>query len=132
MKRKVTTVLFLSLIVGMMSACGKPELDNTSVQAESLDKIVRQQIKEEQGRWIECTFAIPNKDEYPSDIHIAATVTVPESEIVQGDYEQTLISKNQIEEVLLNEQKMESVESSVLEEVWQIASESESNKCIQS
>lgn len=100
----------------------------TSVQAESLDKIVRQQIKEEQGRWIECTFAIPNKDEYPSDIHIAATVTVPESEIVQGDYEQTLISKNQIEEVLLNDQKMESVESSVLEEVWQIASESESNK----
>lgn len=128
MKRKVTTVLFLSLIVGMMSACGKPELDNTSVQAESLDKIVRQQIKEEQGRWIECTFAIPNKDEYPSDIHIAATVTVPESEIVQGDYEQTLISKNQIEEVLLNDQKMESIESSVLEEVWQIASESESNK----
>ena len=89
---------------------------------------MRQQIKEEQGRWIECTFAIPNKDEYPSDIHIAATVTVPESEIVQGDYEQTLISKNQIEEVLLNDQKMESVESSVLEEVWQIASESESNK----
>ena len=58
MKRKVTTVLLFSLIVGMISACGKPELDNTSSQAESLDKIVGQQLKEEQGRAIECTFEI--------------------------------------------------------------------------
>ena len=105
MKEKVTTILLLFLIVGMISACGKPEMDNASAQAESLDKITGQQLKEDQGRLVECTFEIPNKNEDSSDIHIAATVTVPESEIVQGDYEQTLILSEQIENVLLDGQK---------------------------
>ena len=69
-------------------------MDNISAQAESLDKITGQQLKEEQGRLVECTFEIPDKSEDSSDIHIAATVTVPEAEIVQGDYEQTLVSSN--------------------------------------
>lgn len=123
MKRKVITVLALSLMVGAITACGKPEIDDVSAQAESLNKVTGQQLKEEQGRSIECTFEIPNKNEDSSEIHIAATVTVPESEIVQGDYEQTLISSEQIENVLLDGQKMEPIESQYSQEEWQIASD---------
>lgn len=102
-------------------------MDNASAQAESLDKITGQQLKEDQGRLVECTFEIPNKNEDSSDIHIAATVTVPESEIVQGDYEQTLILSEQIENVLLDGQKMERIESQYSQEEWQIASDPGSN-----
>lgn len=123
MKGKVTTVLLLSLIVVMISACGKPEMDNTSAQAELLDKITGQQLREEQGRSIECTFEIPDKSEDSSDIHISASVSIPESEIVQGDYEQTMISAEQIENVLLNGQKMESLGGKYSEEEWEIASD---------
>lgn len=128
MKGKVIIVLILSLIVGVIPACGKPETDNSSIQAEESNTITGQQLKDEQGRMIECTFAIPDKDEYSSDIHIAASVTVPESEIVQGDYEQTLISADQIEKILLNGQTMEPVKSNASEEVWEIASDPGSDK----
>ena len=128
MKRKVITVLALSLMVGAITACGKPEIDDVSAQAESLNKVTGQQLKEEQGRSIECTFEIPDKSEDSSDIHIAATVTVPESEIVQGDYEQTVISAEQIENVLLDGQKMKSIGSQYSQEEWEIASDPGSDK----
>lgn len=123
MKRKFITVLFFALIVGMISACGKPEIYNISSQIESLNNITGQQLKEEQGRVVECTFEIPNKDEYSSDVHIAASVSVPESEIVQGNYEQTTISSDLIEKVLLNGQEMELANSKDSEEVWKIPSD---------
>lgn len=128
MKRKVITVLALSLMVGAITACGKPEIDDVSAQAESLNKVTGQQLKEEQGRSIECTFEIPDKSEDSSDIHIAATVTIPESEIVQGDYEQTLISAEQIENVLLDGQKMEATGGQYSQEEWEIASDPGSDK----
>ena len=46
---------------------------------------------------------------------------------MQGDYEQTLILSEQIENVLLDGQKMERIESQYSQEEWQIASDPGSN-----
>lgn len=127
-KRKVTIIILISLIAGMISACGKPESEHTSAQAESFSQITGPQLQEDQGRRIACTFAIPDKNEDSSDIQIAASVSVPESEIVQGNYEQTMISADQIETILLGGQKMDFVQKQYSEEVWQIASDPGSDK----
>ena len=127
-RRKITIIILISLIAGMISACGKPESDPASVQAESFSQITGPQLQKDQGRRIECMFAIPDKNEDSSDIQIAASVSVPESEIVQGDYEQTMISADQIETILLDGQKMDFVKKQYSEEVWQIASDPGSDK----
>ena len=56
------------------------------------------------------------------DIYIVAHVTIPEHAMEQGEYEQSMISAEQIEDILLDGQKMEYIDEVMAQETWQIAS----------
>lgn len=127
MKRKAVFIMFLGLIAGAASACAEPEGSNVSAVEESLDKVSNDQLKDEQGRFVECIFEIPEYSQ-GNDIRIAAYVTIPEHAVEQGSYEQSMIPAEQIENVLLDGQKMEYVNEVMGQEKWEIASEPGSDK----
>lgn len=124
-KRRAACLLFCGIF--LLSACAEPEINQVSAEEESINKVADDQLKNEQNRFVECTFEIP-KDAPGDDIHIAAYVTIPEHVVEQGDYEQSMISAEQIEDILLDGQKMEKIEGVSTQEEWQIASEPGSDK----
>ena len=124
-KRRTACLLICGIF--LLSACAKPDGNNVSAVEESLDKVAGDQLKDEQDRFVECTFEIP-EDAPGDDIHIAAYVTIPEHAVEQGDYEQSVISAEQIEDILLDGQKMEKIEGGSTQEEWQIAPEPGSDK----
>lgn len=127
MKEKLIFLLIGSLFIGVLSGCAKPEHNISAVEETTTTRVSRIQLQNDQNRQVECTFEIP-EDVQGEDVHIAAKVTIPEHVMEQGDYEQRIVSVEQIETVLLAGEKLKKQSSTMGQETWQIASPPESNK----
>lgn len=126
-KPKRATVL-LACGALTLAGCAEPESEievtiNSAQAAEYVSD--KKTIEKEQGRLVECTFETP---ENLLNIEIQAVVTVPETAIEEGEFEYSLPSVEQIEEIFTEGEKLEWVSSDDQEEVWGIASDSASGK----
>lgn len=105
-RKKIAAGLICGIFA--VSGCAVPETEedmkNTYVseQVEELSDV--NNLLEEQGRSVNCTLATP---EGLLDIEIQATITIPETTVEEGEFEQTLPSVDQIEDVFTNGEKME-------------------------
>lgn len=118
MRGKKIIIFLLCCVFSVLSGCSEPETEDSitqvSVQTEKMSDLNAQQ--EEQGRFVRCTFETP--EEISKDIEMQAVVSVPESVIEEGEFDQTLPTVEQIEEMFTDGQKMEPDSSDFWNEHW--------------
>lgn len=124
-KNMKKSILLLACMAGILAGCAEPELETVydSSQTENLSDI--NILQEEQGRAVNCSFETYGED--VPDVVIQATVTVPETAVIEGEFEYSLPSVEKIEEVLTGGEKMEKGPAEYSTEVWRIKSDDGGN-----
>lgn len=122
-KKKRAAVLLICGVLAL-AGCAEPETENTFESSQVEAALDADNLQEEQGRLVNCTFEIPGEEGF--EIEIQAVVTVPETVIETGEFEQTLPSVEMIEECLTNGEKMIKSTSDDIEDKWEIEADADS------
>lgn len=119
MQKKKRAAVLLICGVLTLAGCAEPEKETgENFRSEQVEEVTdTNKLLEDQGRFVECTLQTP--EELP-DIEIQATVTIPETVIEKGEFEQTLPSVEQIEELLTDGEKMVRDDTDEFLESWRI------------
>lgn len=119
---KIIQVLILSAcIMFSLTSCAEPETaepEHAFISAESENVSNVNALQEDQGRFVRFTVETP-EDVY-KNLEIQATVTVPETTVVEGEFEHSVPPVELIEEMLTGGEKMEPDQSDIWNERWRI------------